>query len=145
MNKNRSLFVQEKLGGGQLALRLLKYFVLAYASLWLISRAVLAFVVDPAQITDVPYHGEAAYLFVLSFFVFFTPLLYLFNCLLARQWLRPHWRTLALYMGATFACGVFCEVLFDSAFVQFIWIENRYTSIVFGIYNTLCCQMVYHT
>lgn len=90
--------------------------LIAYCSLWLISRAVLAFIVPEHQISSVPYEGEAAVLFVVSFAVFFLPLLYLFNCGLAKRWLKPDWKSLVLYMGATFACGALCEIVVDSLF-----------------------------
>ena len=139
MSQSRTLFAREQpMSAGGLAVKLLKILVLTYAVLWVYTRLFLQLVVEPSQITEVPYHGQSAHIFVVAFFVFFTPLLYGFNCLLARQWIRPQWPTLILYMGATFACGVLCEIAFDSAFAHFlgrpaweyrIWpVHNGYTS-----------------
>ncbi len=92
-------------------LRLLYALPLVYAGMFITSRLVIGWLFPAHTHTQVAYEGEAAIIFTLAFFVFFTPLLYLFSCLLARQMIRLQGDRLLLYMGATFMGGALGEIL----------------------------------
>ncbi|MBI5494961.1 MAG: hypothetical protein HY904_08020 [Deltaproteobacteria bacterium] len=86
---------------------------------WVITRlltgALVAPLGDPAtEITG----ARASARFAVAFAVFFAPLLYLLPCLLARRWLRPDARTVALYAGVTFFFGAGSELVMDPAFIS---------------------------
>lgn len=87
---------------------------IVYALIFIVSRLVIGFWIQPHEITSVPFEGESAVIFTAAFCVFFTPLLYLFGCLVAREWIVPEWNRLGLYMGATFMGGALAEILVGS-------------------------------
>ncbi len=106
-------------------LSLLLALPIVYGLIFVVSRLVIGFWIQPHEITSVPFEGESAVIFTLGFFLFFTPLLYLFGCLVARQWIVPQWNRLALYMGATFMGGALGEILIgglgESLLGRLVW------------------------
>lgn len=124
----------------------------------LLTGALVAPLGDPATLLT----GARAYLFVAAFAVFFGPLLYLLPCLLARRWLLPDARTVALYAGVTFFFGAGSELVMDPAFITVlgrpcylyrVWpVHGGYTSAVglvmwplYGFFVALLHQAIHVT
>lgn len=105
--------------------KLLLALPIVYGLIFVVSRLVIGYWIPEHQITDVPFTGESAAIFTVAFFVFFTPLLYLFGCAVAGAWLKPEWPRLALYMGATFMGGALGEILIgnlgEMALGRMVW------------------------
>lgn len=91
--------------------KLLLAMAVIYASLFAVSRLVIHYFFPEHTHVQMPYTGNDSLVFSVIFFAFFTPLLYAFGCFLAGQILKPQWRRLTLYMGATFMGGAIGEIL----------------------------------
>jgi len=119
-------------------LRAILFFIVFYLISLCVTHFSWWFLIDKMGITI--NHLDSRYWpkFIIVFVVFFWPFLYLFPCLMAKQFLSLNVSKLILYMGCTFFGAMLCEVLLDTLFVKFtgqpswiykIWpIHHGYTS-----------------
>ncbi|MFP4477480.1 MAG: hypothetical protein ACLFOY_18095 [Desulfatibacillaceae bacterium] len=96
-------------------------FVAFFPLLYLVFRLVSAFVaslLEKGVLTNNMGLAEEMFpVYMVCFFLFFFPGLYLFNCALAGRRLRLDWRSMVLYMGILLIAGITCEVGVDSLWV----------------------------
>jgi len=97
----------------------LLFFVLWYIVSWIVTRFAWWLLIDQAGIVirdlDPKYWPE----FIIVFVVCFSPLLYLFGCVVAGRKLPFDFSKMVLYMGCTFFGAMWYEIGLDTLFVKF--------------------------
>lgn len=91
--------------------------VAAYGVTWVLTWGLWRIFVDSFHIYPTPLSAERVPGYALAFFLFFTPILYLLPCALARRWLRPNAATVVLYMGMAFFMGGGLELTMDPLWI----------------------------
>lgn len=94
--------------------------VAMYGATMLATAALWSLLSGTFHVTPTPLPPERSGAYSLAFFLFFTPLLYLGPCALARRWLRPDPRTLAWYMGTAFLFGGLLEIVVDPLWIAVV-------------------------
>ncbi|HEX5752941.1 MAG TPA: hypothetical protein VFZ09_42450 [Archangium sp.] len=100
--------------------RVLSGLLLAYVLMKALSAAGAWLLWEALAITPTPLPAKHTALFLTSFLLVFTPLLYLSACALARRLLHPRVDTLVLYMGTTCFCATLGEVGTDTLCVTLL-------------------------
>lgn len=104
------------------AIKFLSLFGIFYLILFICSQISGWVLFDVMAIELEPISEKKSYLFVVFLFLFFTPWLYLFNCLFVRQFLKIDVPTLCLYIGVVFCCAILIEI---TANTLFTWVLDR--------------------
>lgn len=94
----------------------------AYAATWMLTTALWWLLADVMGVAPQPLAMERVPAFAVGFAVFFMPILYVVPCALARQWLRPDPKTVAMYMGVAFLLGAGLEMVVDPVWT---WVFSR--------------------